>query len=181
MRYPSDSVTDPDGRVARLLAAVEEHRPYDEREYSSQEEIRIALRTLPHPFDRNAHRIHLTASAVVIGSRGVLLHRHRNLGRWLQPGGHFDPGETPLEAAVRETLEETGIHARPLANTIFHIDCHEAGGHRHLDIRYLLDGGAGDPAPPPGESPDVRWFPWDEAMQATDESLRGALRQLEPA
>lgn len=30
-------------------------------------------------------------------------------GKWNGPGGHLNSGETPLEAAVRETLEETGI------------------------------------------------------------------------
>ena len=40
--------------------------------------------------------------------RGILLLVHRRLGIWLQPGGHVDPGETPWEAARRETVEETG-------------------------------------------------------------------------
>ena len=28
---------------------------------------------------------------------------------WKPPGGHGNPGETPLQAAVRETREETGL------------------------------------------------------------------------
>ena len=32
-----------------------------------------------------------------------------------QPAGHVDPGETMLEAVVRETLEETGLHFTPQA------------------------------------------------------------------
>ena len=31
------------------------------------------------------------------------------MGKVNGPGGKIDPGETPLEAAVRETIEETGI------------------------------------------------------------------------
>jgi 8-oxo-dGTP diphosphatase len=30
-------------------------------------------------------------------------------GRWVFPGGYMDRGETVAEAAVRETLEETGL------------------------------------------------------------------------
>jgi 8-oxo-dGTP pyrophosphatase MutT (NUDIX family) len=33
--------------------------------------------------------------------------------RWITPGGGIDPGETPIEAAVRELFEETGIQVSP--------------------------------------------------------------------
>jgi 8-oxo-dGTP pyrophosphatase MutT (NUDIX family) len=39
--------------------------------------------------------------------RSILLMRHDD--RWDLPKGHVDPGETNLEAAYRELLEETGI------------------------------------------------------------------------
>jgi 8-oxo-dGTP diphosphatase len=42
----------------------------------------------------------------------VLLVRHRRLGAWLPVGGEVEPGETPLEAARRELLEETGLEGR---------------------------------------------------------------------
>jgi 8-oxo-dGTP pyrophosphatase MutT (NUDIX family) len=35
--------------------------------------------------------------------------------RFNQPAGHLEPGETLVDAAVRETLEETGHHVRPVA------------------------------------------------------------------
>ena len=39
----------------------------------------------------------------------ILLVYHKKLGRWLQPGGHIEKLETPVEAAIREIKEETGI------------------------------------------------------------------------
>lgn len=39
----------------------------------------------------------------------VLLIEHRRLQTWLPVGGELEPGETPLEAAVRELREETGL------------------------------------------------------------------------
>lgn len=35
--------------------------------------------------------------------------RHKERSTWEMPGGHIDPGETPLEAAKRELYEEAGI------------------------------------------------------------------------
>jgi 8-oxo-dGTP pyrophosphatase MutT (NUDIX family) len=42
-------------------------------------------------------------------SERVLVIRHRRLGTWLPIGGELESGETPLEAAVRELREETGL------------------------------------------------------------------------
>lgn len=42
----------------------------------------------------------------------VLLARHSDGGWWLLPGGAIEPGETPADAAVRETWEEAGVHVR---------------------------------------------------------------------
>ena len=50
------------------------------------------------------------AVAVLVAHEGaVLLHFQQKIGRWLPPGGHVDTDELPDAAAVRETLEETGV------------------------------------------------------------------------
>lgn len=38
---------------------------------------------------------------------------HRRLGVWLPPGGEMLADETPLEAALRELREETGLVGKP--------------------------------------------------------------------
>jgi 8-oxo-dGTP pyrophosphatase MutT (NUDIX family) len=54
---------------------------------------------------------HATVAAAIITSRpGVLVGRRRD-GHppWTFPAGTIEPGESPEDAAVRETLEETGL------------------------------------------------------------------------
>ena len=132
---------------------------------------------LADPFDRAADPVHVTGSAIITGSRGTVLHLHKRLRLWLQPGGHIDAGETPWDAAVRETKEETGLLGRHPEGgpCLFHLDAHPAGDHFHLDLRYLLLGADADPHPPPGESPEARWYSWDEALAVADVALVDAL------
>lgn len=150
----------------------------DGREEESRRRVLGLLDSLPRPFDEEADRRHVTGSAVVVGPRGTVLHLHKRLHAWMQPGGHVDPGEGPWEAALRESEEETGLHLAHPADgpRLVHVDVHEAAkGHEHYDLRYLLVADDGDPAPREGESPDVRWFSWEEADRLADESLRAAL------
>jgi 8-oxo-dGTP pyrophosphatase MutT (NUDIX family) len=172
----------------RVRSDVGARTPVDERERRSIERFLEAYDRLERPFDIDADPVHVTGSGIVVGPRGVLLHLHKRLKIWLQPGGHVDPGETPWEAALRETIEETGIEARfagPLRSDgspeVVHVDVHEGGrGHTHLDLRYLIDGGDSDPNPPAGESQQIAWFAWDRAIELADPGLRGALEALHP-
>ncbi|MBS3965703.1 MAG: NUDIX domain-containing protein [Truepera sp.] len=51
------------------------------------------------------------AGGVVFDQLGrVLILRHHR-GEWVFPKGHIDPGETPLQAALREVEEEAGVQA----------------------------------------------------------------------
>jgi 8-oxo-dGTP pyrophosphatase MutT (NUDIX family) len=162
--------------IEHVRHLVAERVPVDEREARSRRRFLAELARLESPFDQHADPTHITASAVVVGSRGVLLHLHKRLDLWLQPGGHVDDGETPEEAAVREVLEETGLEC---ADPEFvHVDVHPGPrGHTHLDLRYLVSAD-GDPKPAENESPDVRWFAWDEAVAVADPGLRGLLSAL---
>ncbi len=162
-----------------LRALVTAHRARDDREREALARVLEELDRLECPFDRDADPVHVTASAVVAGARGTVLHRHRRLGRWLQPGGHVDRGESPPQAALREAREETGLDvAHPRGGPqLVHVDVHPAADdHVHLDLVYLLFAPDRDPRPAPGESPDVEWFSWSEAEVVADEGLAAALR-----
>lgn len=178
-------MTSPDLRSV-VGADVLARRPVDGREARSRHRFLVALGRLDRPFDRDADPTHVTGSALVVGPAGILLHMHKRLGMWLQPGGHLEAGETPWAAARREGEEETGLAfdpwpvARP---PLAHLDVHDGGrGHVHLDLRYVLTVTGDDQArPPAGESQVVRWFDWDEALTLSEAGLAGWLRSNRPA
>ena len=170
-----------DAITAELRAAVTAFDAVTAREVASQSRFLAELDRLADPFSRDADPVHVTGSAIVAGRRGTVLHWHKRIGGWMQPGGHIDAGETPWAAALRETREETGLPVRHPGGgpRLLHLDAHPAGPHFHLDLRYLLLSGDDDPAPPPGESQQVRWFALAEAMQVADDALIDGLRRLQ--
>ncbi|MFN0147297.1 MAG: NUDIX hydrolase [Dehalococcoidia bacterium] len=58
---------------------------------------------------------HFTASAYVVHGGHTLLHWHRRLRMWLPPGGHCEPNEDPVQAALREAEEESGLAVEVIA------------------------------------------------------------------
>ena len=91
-----------------------------------------------------------TATTFVVWAGGVLLHKHKKLGRWFPPGGHVEAHELPDDAAVREVLEESGVPValtgeralpireprqlvRPRGVQLETI----APGHEHIDLIYF--------------------------------------------
>lgn len=170
-------------RVRADVAAFDARTP---REHASQARLLAELDRLTDPFSEQADPVHVTGSAIITGPRGTVLHFHKRLHMWLQTGGHLDPGEAPWDAALRESIEETGLalhHAGHGAAPppLVHLDVHPAAkGHTHLDLRYLLHAPDVEPSPPPGESQEVRWFSWDDAVARADPGLVDALLRLRP-
>jgi len=172
-----------------LAEALRRHAPADDEEAQDLARIRAFVERHPDPFDRRIAEGHLTGSAIVVSARGdrVLLLHHRKLDRWLQPGGHADPGETTgEEVALREAREETGLVGLALhhdAPRPLDVDVHDipARGdepaHEHLDLRYLVLAPEGAALSPQlAEMHDLRWVAWDEAAElGPDHGLRRAL------
>ncbi len=44
----------------------------------------------------------------------ILLARHADTKRWVAPGGSIEPNENPIDAVIREVLEETGLNVEPI-------------------------------------------------------------------
>lgn len=167
-------------RYGQLVGQLEQIAPVDDREAGSIVATLDRLNWPGDPFDERVSEHHVTASAFVVSARGVILLRHRLLGIWVQPGGHVDPGEGPEEAALRETVEETGLavaHRTPVE--LFHVDVHPGPrGHTHYDLRYVLDAPPFDPCPGHGESREVYWFDFAAVKERCEPALVPVLDKL---
>lgn len=58
---------------------------------------------------KQVKKIHEIGAAFIAHDGKVLLGHHMKVNKWVPPGGHVDPGETPCETAVREAKEESGL------------------------------------------------------------------------
>lgn len=123
-----------------------------------------------------------TATVYIIDGERVLLIRHKKLGKWLPPGGHIDPGETPPEAAKREALEETGLAVelvtqenvwvdrwnaksfeRPYMCLLEEIPEHgDKPAHQHMDMIYVARPTGKEIVENRAETDGIGWFTLEE-------------------
>jgi 8-oxo-dGTP pyrophosphatase MutT (NUDIX family) len=166
-----------------LEAALSIHQAAEPREERDRIRMLEFARAHSNPFDRAIPEGHFTGSGLVMSEDGasVLLLHHVKLHRWLQPGGHGEPGETLGEnVASREVEEETGLTARlhPTAPRPFDVDIHKIPArkldaeHEHLDLRYLFIADVAQPlrseafggSKAASAAPPLRWFDVEEAL-----------------
>lgn len=115
---------------------------------------------------------HLTASAVIVHPdlERVLLCLHGRMNKWVQVGGHCEPGDgSLLEAAVREAREESGLadfaaHQHPIDLDIHQVNC-RFGASLHYDVRFALLAQAGQVEQVSEESHALGWFTADSLPQ----------------
>ncbi|MFT3661582.1 MAG: NUDIX domain-containing protein [Gordonia sp. (in: high G+C Gram-positive bacteria)] len=143
---------------------------------------------VPNPCERACVPGHLTGSAIVFDASGeqVLLTLHPRVGRWVQLGGHCEPGDAGIaEAAFREATEESGLDGLTLGAAPVHLHTHPITCSlglptRHLDVRYAAVAPAGDDGAPPApvrssESVDLAWWPVDALPEDVDAETVPAL------
>lgn len=73
----------------------------------------------------------------------IYLGHHKKADDFIPPGGHIEPGETPLEAAIREASEELDLIVPPTSLepwnlSVKPINRPESGCVAHYDIWFLL-------------------------------------------
>jgi 8-oxo-dGTP pyrophosphatase MutT (NUDIX family) len=166
--------------VVRPAAAADElaaWEPGDEAQRALKFALLAFLDARPSDAcDRSCVPGHLTASALVLDAPAerVLLTLHPRVGRWVQLGGHCEPGDLTLRAAaLREATEESGIAGLEIADHPLHVDVHPVTCSlgvptRHLDVRYLVRAPAGAVPVISDESDDLRWWPVDALPPDSD-------------
>jgi 8-oxo-dGTP pyrophosphatase MutT (NUDIX family) len=140
--------------------------------------------------DRTTLPGHVTTSAFVVSPdhSQILVIDHVTIGRWLQPGGHYEPAARFSDSAAREAVEETGVTGLRLhpwhgnADIPLVIDSHDVPGkpsrdevdHVHHDLQYLF---IADPALPLiAQLEEVHAAQWQPIAALADISPRGLER-----
>jgi 8-oxo-dGTP pyrophosphatase MutT (NUDIX family) len=170
-----------------LTETLRAHTPGDAAEAADLERVRELVAADGDPWSR-AMPVHLTASALVVHpqSKRVLLRWHAKQERWLQVGGHADPGERdPWAIALREAQEETELtDLRPLEPGLAQVTIVDVNAtpnepaHQHADLRYLLVTDDPDAVPAEVEGVPLRWMTLDDALAVADEGLERLLRRV---
>lgn len=136
-----------------------------------------------------------TASCFVIEDGEILLLNHSKLGKWLPPGGHIEEDETPDEAALRETLEETGWKVDILEDyvpdteyesvsedlpTPFNVNIHPiSDSHLHCDFQFVARPVERVEASHDDEHNGFEWFTPEEVKDLeTPENVKKTVRRV---
>ncbi len=152
-----------------FIHQLETYTPADTAERVSRDEILECVLNHPRCFENDCLPGHITGSALVVDEtlEYTLLTHHRKLGLWVQFGGHSDGHPDPIQTALREAREESGLKTLrfiPGMEDIFDVDVHtipakeHMPSHKHYDIRIILTADRNEPFTVSEESHTLRWL-----------------------
>lgn len=103
----------------------------------------------------------------------VLLMYNKKLHKWVQPGGHIEGLELPVDTALREVMEETGIKIKLIGHTLDNVNIEPVSVSHYrnrvgdmIDIQYIAIPLTKDINN--DEDNDVIWFPIDKLDGSKD-------------
>nr|BAL58709.1 hypothetical conserved protein [Candidatus Acetothermum autotrophicum] len=125
----------------------------------------------------------LTAKTIILKENKILMvkpKRGYNAGQWALPGGFVGYGETPEEAALRETVEETGVPCKIIRFLGTESRLGRTTSYHWHTFFYQAQLEHENFHPAPDEIEAVAWLEIEEALASVSfyEGLREKLRQL---
>jgi ADP-ribose pyrophosphatase YjhB (NUDIX family) len=119
--------------------AMEMHALATGDSLESLEPLRDTVYSRPLPFP-------VGDAAIVDDAGRLLLIQRADRGTWAMPGGALEVGETPAQGAVREALEEAGVHSAPVRLVgVFDSCYHQTQSRFHLYQIVFLCQPSGEP------------------------------------
>jgi 8-oxo-dGTP pyrophosphatase MutT (NUDIX family) len=124
------------------------------------------------------------------GGFEVVLVRPAGKSTWVLPKGHVEPGESLLDAALREANEESGLEVeadQALGQVSYLYSWRDRPDQQPIRIFkrvhfYLMRCVGGDPSAHDGEVEEVIWVPLDEALsRASHKSERDLIAKAKKA
>ncbi len=171
-----------------LLEQLRTYIASDLHENEMRERIICFIAEYEDCFERTQLSGHITASALIVNKQRTktLLTHHHKLEKWLQLGGHSDGDPDPLNVAMREAEEESGLKdVLPVSKKIFDVDVHAIPArknepeHFHYDIRFLFEADDAQPLVISAESKELAWIPLNEIeLYTTEESMLRMVRKV---
>lgn len=132
---------------------------------------------------------HFTSSAVVIdpSAENILLLHHKKYNKWLPFGGHWnDHGfkqETIFQGAVRELFEE-GFNNEQIDFSVLNnshpidLDIHEAAGHTHYDLAFLVAIHKDQKVTLSNEAKDITWLNINNVIENRNELFNSRIVRI---
>jgi ADP-ribose pyrophosphatase YjhB (NUDIX family) len=137
------------------------------------------------PSAPKANSIVPSVNVVVVNDAGeILLIRRTDNDNWALPGGAMDLGESLPDAAVRETLEETGVRVEitglvGIYTDPRHVILYTSNGEARQEFSVVFTARPLGGSPTPSdESREVHWVPPDAVISLQmDRSMRLRIEQ----
>jgi len=120
----------------------------------------------------NLSKVTVSAGGVVINQQGMVLVVNQRGTTWSLPKGHVDCSEEPLEAAIREIMEESGITEVELMQTLgaygrYKIGLNTAEDHGEWKVLlfFLFNTRQNELKPQDPHNPQARWVHPDQVEE----------------
>ena len=106
-----------------------------------------------------------SAGGVLFDNKGNIVLTQEMDGSWSMPKGGIDKGESPLDAAIREIKEETGIASLYPIKSLGRYYRPTRKGKKRMVFMYLFQVENQKLQPRDRRNPQAKFFPFDDAVR----------------